>query len=332
MSHSNSHAVIEREPSRNGGAVCGAGVRPVARSLRASTVQPSRVFATASDAANAEEFILGLHRQLRDANSLPELFATVSEAARCSCGFTTAVVLKVQPTALTADLLPALSDPSSDRLRRQILQQPLPLIGGSAELDFIRSAEGGRAASGSARSILNTRYGLTQATLSTIMPDERALALIVGDRDEPEVTGLDRARLRILGSVAGLATERIVLRQRTSDLHSEIQYMINSARALVRETIESPLTLTSTLAGAAVFPPTDGCELVPQITARDLLTRREWTIAKEMVTGKSNRAIAETLHLSHETVKSYVSLVLRKLGATNRGEAIARLMRCDDFA
>jgi len=43
-----------------------------------------------------------------------------------------------------------------------------------------------------------------------------------------------------------------------------------------------------------------------------------------MMVGRSNREIGEELHLSPETVKTYVARLVRKLGASNRVDAVAR--------
>jgi DNA-binding CsgD family transcriptional regulator len=54
------------------------------------------------------------------------------------------------------------------------------------------------------------------------------------------------------------------------------------------------------------------------------LTRREHEVLALMVAGMGNAAIAERLVVSRSTVKSHVRTVLRKLGAVNRADAIAR--------
>lgn len=55
------------------------------------------------------------------------------------------------------------------------------------------------------------------------------------------------------------------------------------------------------------------------------LTRRELEVLDRMALGEGNHAIASKLVISEETVKSHVKNILRKLGATNRVEAIAML-------
>jgi len=54
------------------------------------------------------------------------------------------------------------------------------------------------------------------------------------------------------------------------------------------------------------------------------LTRRELEILEWMQKGKSNGEMADILGISHLTVKNHVQKVLRKLGANNRTQAVAK--------
>ncbi|GGL17156.1 hypothetical protein GCM10011588_34800 [Nocardia jinanensis] len=58
--------------------------------------------------------------------------------------------------------------------------------------------------------------------------------------------------------------------------------------------------------------------------AAALLTDRERDILENILQGASNAAIAQTHTLSIETVKTHVKHILRKMGAVNRAELIAR--------
>lgn len=55
-----------------------------------------------------------------------------------------------------------------------------------------------------------------------------------------------------------------------------------------------------------------------------LLTERERDILEDLLRGASNASIAESHTLSIETVKTHVKHILRKMGASNRAELIAR--------
>ena len=56
----------------------------------------------------------------------------------------------------------------------------------------------------------------------------------------------------------------------------------------------------------------------------DQLNERERAILRELATGANNREIARALHLTENTVKSYMSSLMQKLNVRNRVEA-ARL-------
>lgn len=64
---------------------------------------------------------------------------------------------------------------------------------------------------------------------------------------------------------------------------------------------------------------------VPDVPATDLgLTKREIDVVREVCRASSNRLIARALGLSESTVKSYLSTVMEKLGATSRLEVALR--------
>ena len=53
-----------------------------------------------------------------------------------------------------------------------------------------------------------------------------------------------------------------------------------------------------------------------------LLTRRELIVLQHLTKGEANKKIAFNLHISETTVKSHVSSILKKLGASNRVKAV----------
>ncbi len=57
------------------------------------------------------------------------------------------------------------------------------------------------------------------------------------------------------------------------------------------------------------------------------LTAREWEVLDLLIDGESTLAIAQTLGLALETVRSHIKHVLRKLGVGTRGEAVAIAQR-----
>ena len=58
-----------------------------------------------------------------------------------------------------------------------------------------------------------------------------------------------------------------------------------------------------------------------------MLTRREIDVLELAADGWTNGRIAEKLFISEATVKSHVGHILRKLGVTNRVEAVSLYLR-----
>jgi len=57
------------------------------------------------------------------------------------------------------------------------------------------------------------------------------------------------------------------------------------------------------------------------------LTERERELLARLAKGGTNKAIAEELHLSVNTVRNYVQSVLTKLGAHSKLEAVSTAVR-----
>jgi two-component system nitrate/nitrite response regulator NarL len=68
---------------------------------------------------------------------------------------------------------------------------------------------------------------------------------------------------------------------------------------------------------------------IPKSSLLDSLTDREKQILHLLATGKTNKEIGQEVHLSHSTVRNYVSAILRKLNLPNRTAAAAFLNTID---
>jgi DNA-binding NarL/FixJ family response regulator len=58
------------------------------------------------------------------------------------------------------------------------------------------------------------------------------------------------------------------------------------------------------------------------------LTQRQELVLRELLDGRSNREIADTLSISEETVKSHVAAILRHFEVQNRTQAVVAAARC----
>jgi NarL family two-component system response regulator LiaR len=95
-----------------------------------------------------------------------------------------------------------------------------------------------------------------------------------------------------------------------------------------------PQALKGTLKGEAAISRRLSMKLIEQLRrapeastgmrpVRSPLTAREWEVVDLLYQGRTTDEIAEALVLSHETVRSHIKNLMRKLGAKTRAEAVA---------
>lgn len=63
----------------------------------------------------------------------------------------------------------------------------------------------------------------------------------------------------------------------------------------------------------------------------ELVSPREWDVLTLLAEGRSNSAIAESLYVSPNTVKTHVASLLRKLGANSRAHLAAIAARHEHY-
>ncbi|WP_124709117.1 response regulator transcription factor [Gordonia insulae] len=131
----------------------------------------------------------------------------------------------------------------------------------------------------------------------------RTVVFIDGQVDQD-----DRESVLLLVDIAGATAERIAGAERLRDQDNRFRSLSERIKALGNN---DPEDIHDDR--AAEFASTAA-----------LLTERERDILEDLLRGASNAAIAETHTLSIETVKTHVKHILRKMGANNRAELIAR--------
>lgn len=99
----------------------------------------------------------------------------------------------------------------------------------------------------------------------------------------------------------------------------------SSSKKVIGEAIESVFEGNvylppNIMRSQAVASPSNECEISPEKIS--LLTRRELIVLKHLTKGEANKQIAYNLHISETTIKSHVSSILKKLGATNRVKVV----------
>jgi DNA-binding NarL/FixJ family response regulator len=162
----------------------------------------------------------------------------------------------------------------------------------------------------------------------------------------PEIVLLD---LRLAGS-SGLDACRSI-RERFPDVnvvfltvYEDEQYVFEALRAGARGYMLKKVSpedivriLQAVRAGDVVVDPSLGGQIALRAASMRSgdwwpgsdagLTQREGEVLGFLVKGLNNRAIGEALYITEETVKSHVRAVLRKLGVSDRTQAVSIALR-----
>lgn len=267
-----------------------------------------------------------MRRRLHAAPTVGALFAAAAELACREFGFDRGLVLSVEGRELTARTTDSLREAASDRLRRAVLAAPVALRPETREAELVRLMRPSQSALLPARSALAAALSLDHYGLAPIVVESRTLALLVLDRTAPALDALETAVIGAFGELVAATLEHTVLRSRQRELAGEVQSLTTSTQALMREMLESPVTLPVSRGVREAFPLAG--PVSPQSTLlRQRLTAGEARVAALLVQGRSNREIAEELILSPETVKANVARILRKLGVSNRVAAAAVILQ-----
>lgn len=267
-----------------------------------------------------------LHDLLRQAGDVGELLARGTKLTCDECDYARGFVVGVRDGRLTADAIDPLDDPPSDRLRRQVLEDPVLLQPGTIESELVRRPNRPVTELAGHSSVLGEVLALERPTIGVIAPDNEAVGLLVVDRPRrAEVDPTDWLVVTLMGRMLAVVLEHVVLRARVTELASELRYLTVSVEALAREAFGGPITLPVHGRHLPAFAHMEGRTRAPE-AVRQKLTAREQSIAALLAQGRSNPEIAEALFLSPETVKDNVARIIRKLGASNRVEAAVRFL------
>ncbi len=196
------------------------------------------------------------------------------------------------------------------------------------------------------RIVIVDDHPIVREGLRTLLSDEMTIDIVgeAGDADEaetvierlkPDVVLMDvalpgRSGIEAAASIRkkGLDARIILLTSAVGDeLHLQDAIEAEVMGYLLKDVSKGDLlwSIENVHNGAPVFHPAVQKQLVRRASGARLphekLTGRELDILKEIARGKSNKAIAFDLDLTEGTVKGYVSVVLSKLGVTDRTQA-----------
>jgi DNA-binding CsgD family transcriptional regulator len=269
-------------------------------------------------------------RRLRRSSTSEELVNRAPGELRQACGFTRAMISRVQGTRWFPDRIDVVDgvDVDADEFQRfAAAGSEIPLAHMLLETEMVRRRKPVivEDAAGDRR----TYKPLIRVTQSTsyvaapIMAVRRVIGFLHADRlgqNTPVAPG-DRDSVSLFAAHFGVLLARAVLAERIEGQRSALRTELHGAVARLDALCNAGIELGAE-APAVRLPAGRGLAApMPQRIA--LLTPREREVLELLASGATNRAIASELVVSQDTVKSHVSGILRKFGASSRAQAVA---------
>jgi DNA-binding CsgD family transcriptional regulator len=289
------------------------------------------------------DVVTRIHRELaklRLAETVEAIVARAPQAACDACGLDRAIIYRVRGNDMYAEAAFVRDDPASavefvewsqanpgplqDRiLESEMVRRRIPLL----VLDAFNHPD--------THKPMIEHYETHSYVTAPIMPDGRVIGFLNADKaiqapgDPAGVDEFDRDALWAFVEGLGSAIERAHVRERIRGKLDEADRLMAQMRAVVGDLLQSNVELVaqdehlaSSATGAAAALLGNGASPVHQ-----MLSRREIEVLELAADGWTNGRIAERLFISEATVKSHMGQILRKLGVTNRVEAVGLYLR-----
>jgi DNA-binding CsgD family transcriptional regulator/GAF domain-containing protein len=274
----------------------------------------------------------GLGR-LRSMSTPDELVEAVCPEVVRSCGFARAMLSRVEGSTLMPWMAHFRHREIRDSDREWMASLRIPLRSLTLERELLE--EGRPAFVVDARADPRAAPALVESTgtssyaAAPIVPAGRVIGILHADH-YPDTRAVDDVDCHILGELArgfGRIYERAVLLERLHRERDHVRETLRNAETVMDNLARAELELVRHAAERSSAGTASTLALTGESKAIDeLLTPREREVIALLVTGQTNSAIAERLVISEGTVKSHVKQILRKLGAVNRSEVIARYL------
>ncbi|WP_020006352.1 response regulator [Salinicoccus albus] len=167
-------------------------------------------------------------------------------------------------------------------------------------------------------------FGTGEETLKFLEENQAEIDLVLLDLVMPEMDGIEVTR-RIKAEYPEIKV--LVLSSYTSEEYIRPVFAADADGYIIKEMEAEELigAIKNVIQGEKVIHP-NILEVIDQggdmPHEKNLLSAREIEVLKEIVRGKSNKEIGETLFVSEKTVKTHVSHILNKLEVTDRTQAV----------
>lgn len=267
-------------------------------------------------------------RRLETVRSVDELLPLAAAELAAACHFDRTVISRRRGETWRAEAVwtsPSLDPGISAATERYLRETWIPMGPKALEADLVRRRTADLVMAGDPRTTPEL-MAVSQSpgyVAAPVMPTGTVIGFLQADRVDRVVTPLDRDALWTFAEGFGFVFERVALEERLDTQLARVRAAFRSA--------EDGLTALST-AERDVFR--DALRpAVPRSTGRRTadgaapLTGREREILDLMATGATYADIAERLVVGETTVKTHAHVILRKLGATSRADAVSRHLR-----
>lgn len=264
--------------------------------------------------------------ELREMTVAEQLFDAAARASVTRCGFDRAIVFTVAGSELITQSVHFGDD--EDWAARTLLLGQSPegrphLDQSTVEKELARRRSA--ALVPDAQDDPHTPRVLVEATrtrsyvAAPILCDDQVMGFIHADRyfRDAEVDDIDRDVLFAFTVGVGVILERLLLRRSVRQQRTQLKTL---AREIEIVADLPPMRTT-------VFDPHGASAEQATVSRQETLSAREQEVVKLLVDGATNAMIARRLFISESTVKAHVHHILKKLGATNRAEAVAKFLR-----
>jgi LuxR family transcriptional regulator, regulator of acetate metabolism len=287
------------------------------------------------DARTLEETRGRLHAalaRLRRSATSDELITRAPRELRHACGFTRVMISRAEGTRWIPDTLTAAdgADPEAEEFRQFAEGDiEIPLAHLLLETEMVRHrvpviVEDARRDPRTSKPLMRVTRS-TSYVAAPITATRRVIGFLHADRlgQDRAVGPEDLECIALFADRFGLLLARKVLAERMEHQRASLHFALDAALDALDDLSQADIELD--LAAAA---PSGGSRAQDTSAPRRyaLLTAREREVVQLVAAGATNRAIATELVVSVETVKSHMSRIMHKLGATSRAEAVARFI------
>ncbi|MGQ0466955.1 MAG: LuxR C-terminal-related transcriptional regulator [Sporichthyaceae bacterium] len=267
--------------------------------------------------------------------SVPELVGVVPELI-CELGFDRALVSRVEDDVWYPEVLFATNDQAAaEKLTQLGRDMAQPLEPGLYETELVRSRRPmlvlgvqDAASRGWTHPVLVEGTRVRSYVATPILSAGEVVGMLHADRygQRREVDEVDLDLLAAFAEAFRIALSRAELNDQMLGTQAGLRLLNHAMAAATVSAHQMPAIRAERDPGEAdtgLVVRTQRRSAIPE-PLPESLTPRELDVLRLLADGRTNIAIARQLSITDNTVKQHVTHILRKLGAGNRSEAVAR--------